>query len=173
MFSRSNLTLFFALILSLGAVSEAQEPQKPSAAPDDSARPRLGRMRMHGRGTQLGRGRLGLFGLQGELALTETQLQQLRAIHQRQFEGAKAQREELFQLGEKRTAGTFTAADAERAKALHQELRESQKGVENEVENILTPEQRTKIEELRKERKARHEERMRRREGFRETRPQL
>jgi len=101
-----------------------------------------------------------------ELNLNDEQRQQVRAAMQRQLESTKSQREELFKLREKRMAGTLTSEDEARAMALHQELRDSMKGVEGEIEGILTPEQRTRLEEIRKERRARHEERLKNRRSF-------
>lgn len=92
------------------------------------------------------------------LDLTEEQRQQHRAIMQRHLEGVKSQREELFKLREKRIAGTLTADDEARARALRQEMQSTMQGVRNEMENILTPEQRTKLEEFKANRRGRHSE---------------
>jgi len=113
-----------------------------------------------------------MFGLAGELNLTEEQRQQQRAIIQRHLEGTTAQREELSKLRQKRIAGTFTAEDEARAKALHQELRDSMKEIRDELNSILTPEQRTKLERIETERKARHEEMRKRRRENLEKNPQ-
>jgi Spy/CpxP family protein refolding chaperone len=92
--------------------------------------------------------------------LTDAQREQIRSITQRRLESTKAQREELFKLREKRIAGTFSAEDGARAKALHQEIRTAMDGIRNETEGVLTSEQKARIEELQKERKARHEQQM-------------
>src|SRR5438445_11867900 len=94
-----------------------------------------------------------MFGLAGELNLTEEQRQQKRAIVQRHLEGTSAQREELSKLRQKRIAGMFTAEDEARAQALRQELHDSLKGIRNEVNGILTPEQRSKLLQIETKRK--------------------
>ena len=99
-----------------------------------------------------------------ELNLTEEQRQQSRAIMQRRLESTKVQREELFKLREKRIAGTFTADDEARARALHQEIRTAMQGVGTEMDGLLTAEQKAKLEGLKKERKERMEQRMKERQ---------
>ena len=115
---------------------------------------REGRERREGREGHRGMGRL-----MGELNLTEEQRQQSRAIMQRRLEGTKLQREELFKLREKRIAGTFTADDEARARALHQEMRTAMEGARSEMDGLLTPDQKAKLEGLKKERKERMEQR--------------
>jgi periplasmic protein CpxP/Spy len=171
MFSQSRLILALAIILSAAASGLAQQPQTPPAG--DSAAPqnemhRRGQFRKrmrHGKGARLPR-------LEGELALTEAQQQQLRAIHQRQVESIKAPREELMQLAEKRRSGTFSDADAAKAKELRDQLRLARQAAANEVSGILTAEQRERIQQLREERKAKRGERMRRRGERPEVQPQ-
>jgi Spy/CpxP family protein refolding chaperone len=107
-----------------------------------------------------------------ELNLSEEQRQQQRAIVQRHLESIKVQREELIKLGEKRQEGNLTAEDGARAKALRQEIHNSMQAAHNEIESILTPEQRTKLEQLKTERKARHDEMLKRRQERRENTPQ-
>jgi Spy/CpxP family protein refolding chaperone len=105
-----------------------------------------------------------------ELNLTKEQQQQQRAILQRQLSNTKAQREELFNLREKRIAGTLTAEDEARAKALREEIRNSMMSMRSEIENILTAEQRLKLEQLKTEHKGRREQMRERRREFRERR---
>jgi Spy/CpxP family protein refolding chaperone len=93
-----------------------------------------------------------------ELNLTEEQRQQQRAILQKHLSDTKAQREELFKLREKRIAGTFTADDESRVRALRKEIRSSREGIRTEMTGILTDEQRAKLEQLKNERKASREE---------------
>jgi len=107
-----------------------------------------------------------------ELNLTDEQRQQQQAIVQRHLAIVKAQREELFNLREKRAQGNFTAEDGARAKALRQEIHDSMQSVHTEIESILTPEQRTKLEQFKTERKARHDEVLKRRQERRENTPQ-
>jgi Spy/CpxP family protein refolding chaperone len=102
--------------------------------------------------------------LMRELDLSEQQRQQGRAIMQRRLESVKGQREELFKLREKRIAGTFTADDEVRAKALRQEMRTAMEGARTEMDGVLTAEQKAKLEGLEKERKERIEQRMKERQ---------
>jgi Spy/CpxP family protein refolding chaperone len=99
--------------------------------------------------------------LNGTLGLTEAQRQQQQAIVQRQFVATKAQREELFQLREKRLAGNLSPEDQARARTLHQEIRNAMTGVRGEMIGILTPEQRSQLETQRKQR---NQERLNRRQ---------
>lgn len=153
------------VVLALAGVAYAQEPQTP---PQDSMRPgkespregrRHGRLRRHDRFNRL-----------RELNLTEEQRQQQRAILQRHLGSTKVQREELLKLREKRIAGTFTAEDEARAKALRQEIHSSMQGIRTEMESILTAEQRTRLEQFKLERKERREEMRERRRELRERR---
>lgn len=167
---RKNFVAVVGIIIAcgMGAVAVGQEPQPPSqTAPVQDGtlrRERLERMqeRRHQgmerrREASEGRERMGR--LIQELNLSEQQIQQRRAIMERRLESTKVQREELFRLGEKRRAGTLTADDEARAKAIHEELRNSMEGVRGEMEAVLTAEQRAKLEELHKERKQRREQR--------------
>jgi len=114
-------------------------------------------MRGHDR-EGFGRGEQGYL-LQG-LNLSEAQREQIHAITQRRLESTKAQREELFKLRDKRVAGTVSADDEARARALRQEIRAAMEGIRIETAGVLTAEQKARLEELQKERKAKHEERM-------------
>jgi periplasmic protein CpxP/Spy len=171
MFSRKSLFGVLGIILAFGMVVLAQQPlpQTPATAPDgtfrrdETQRPKRHGDRM-GRHRGMGRRGGGLAHLLRELNLTDEQRQQSRAIMQRRLESTKSQREELFQLREKRIAGTLTAEDGARAKALHQELSASMEGVRTEMEGVLTAEQKARLEELKKERKERFEQRMKERE---------
>ena len=169
MFLRRSLLLSLALSLSLVATVSAQQPQNPPS-PDQNRPDKMEGMHGRGHGSRGERRRAhrpGFFGLEGELALTDAQKQQLRAIHERNFEGTKSLREELFNLREKRREGTFSDADAERARTLHEQMRASMKAIEAEAEAVLTPAQKAKVEELKQERKQRRAERM----GRHESRP--
>jgi Spy/CpxP family protein refolding chaperone len=154
------------MILAVGMVAFAQQPQgQTTQTPDGTFRQdRMERKERHrermGRHEGMDGHRRGGHFLR-ELNLTEEQRQQSRAIMQRRLESTKSQREELFKLREKRIAGTFTAEDEARAKALHQEIRSSMEGVRAEMEGILTAEQKAKLEQLKQERKAKHEQKER------------
>ena len=170
MFSRKSIIAVLGMILTLGIVAVAQQaqPQSPTA-PDARAKARSERFARRGEhgNRREGMGHRGGIGrLIRELNLTDEQRQQARAIMQRRPEGTKGQREELFRLREKRIAGTFTAEDEARAKALHQQMRESMGGTRAEMEGLLTTEQKAKLEQLRQDRKAKVEERMTRRQEF-------
>lgn len=158
--------------MAFGMVVFAQQPSaQTETAPDGTFR-RDGKQRLERHRDRLG-GHKGM-GQRGggvghllrELNLTDEQRQQSRAIMQRRLESTKPLREELFQLREKRIAGTFTAEDGARAKALHQELRSSMEGVRTEMEGVLTAEQKARLEELKKERKEKMEQRIKEREEF-------
>jgi Spy/CpxP family protein refolding chaperone len=179
MFVRKGLLGIMGMILACGMVAFAQQPQPPAPtqAPDGTFhRDRTERKERH-------RGRMGErdgFGQRGpgighfirDLNLSDAQQAQVRAITQRRLEGTRSQREELFKLREKRTAGTFTPEDEARAKALHQEIRASMEGIQTEVDSILTAEQKARLEELQKERKAKMELRMKERHERLNTNPQ-
>jgi Spy/CpxP family protein refolding chaperone len=173
---RKNLLGISGIILTFGMVAFAQQPQTPTTSDGTLKRERLERrervrerldgMRRHGGREGFGRRGPGLGHLRG-IELSEGQRQQSRAIMQRRLEATKAQREELFKLREKRIAGTFSADDEARAKALHQEIRVSMEGARTEMQSILTSEQKARIEQLQNERKAKHEQRMKERQELR------
>lgn len=170
---RKGLLGVIGVILVGGLGVFAQEPQTQTPSSQDgtlqrdrSERLERRRQRLAGReeirkGMRHGRG---VGRMLGDLNLTDEQRQQGRAIMQRRLEGLKPQREELFRLREKRIAGTLTAEDETRAKALHQEMRTSMAGARTEMDGLLTAEQRAKLEGLRKERKERMEQRRKERQ---------
>ena len=173
MFSRTKLfsaSLALGILATAGATGLAQQPQNPSQgqAPGANGQQRpFGRG--EGRGFRHGPGPGGAFGhgVLRELNLTDDQKQQAQNIIQQGFESTKAQREELRELGEKRSQGTLSAADEARARTLHEQMRASMKDTEAKIAAILTAEQKAKIEELMKERKANREKfGGRRRGGF-------
>lgn len=173
MFLRKGLLAVVEIVLACGmgaAAAMAQEPQSQTAPGQDETlrTERIERMqerreRREQRQGTAGHREMGRHGGMGrlmrELNLTEQQLQQRRAIMERRLESTKVQREELFRLGEKRRAGTFTADDEARAKALHQELRSSMESVRSEMDAVLTAEQKAKLEQLENERKQEREQR--------------
>jgi protein CpxP len=159
---RKSLPLVAALILALSAIAHPQESQ---TKPQEGMRPGREGHREGKRHERMG-GPESL-GFMRELNLTEEQRSQQRAIVQRHLDSTKGQREELFNLREKRIAGTFTDEDIARVKALRQEMHNSMEGIRTEMDGVLTTEQRARLEQLKAERKARHEEM---RERFRERR---
>jgi len=171
MLLRKLLLAVTSLVLVASSLAVARQTQTPApTAPDSVQRPnRPGRFGMHG-GRGMRRERMGA-GLR-ELNLTDEQKEQTRAIVQRQLTSTKAQREELFQLREKRLAGTFTADDETRAKALHQELAQMRRSIHDEISGVLTPEQRTQLEQMREARKTRREQMIKRRQEFQNRKPE-
>lgn len=165
--------LLISLTLALGAVAYGQQPQNPTqdnGQRGEGMRHREGRSQdSMGRG---GRHGFGKFPGLRELNLTDEQRQQQRLIVERHLESVKIQREELFKLRDKREQGNFTDEDKARAQALRQEIHSSMQGAQTEIESILTPEQRTKLEQIKTERKARHNERLKRRPERGENTPQ-
>jgi len=165
--------LLISLTLAFGAIAYGQQPQtsaQEGGIRTEEMRHREGRN--HERMGRAGRYGSGKFhGLRG-LNLTDEQRQQQHAIVQRHLESIKAQREELFRLGEKRAQGNLTAEDGARAKALRQEIHNSAQTAHTEIEGILTPEQRMKLEQFRTERKARHDEMLKRHGERRENTPE-
>ena len=175
MYLRQSLPGISGMILALGIGILAQEPQSQAPSTQDEGRQRDRIERMERRrerlGNREGRGlgerrdrHRGNGLLLRQLNLTEEQRQQSRAIMQRRLESTKLHREELFKLREKRLAGTFTAEDEARARALQQEMRSAMEGARGEMESVLSAEQKTKLEELKKERKERMEQRMKERQ---------
>ena len=98
-----------------------------------------------------------------ELNLTAEQQQQQRAILQRRLAATKPQREQLFQLREKRFVGSFNDEDRLKARALRDEIRGSMSGLRVETLSTLTADQRSKLETLRQERRRRRQELLRQR----------
>ncbi|MDQ2937674.1 MAG: Spy/CpxP family protein refolding chaperone [Acidobacteriota bacterium] len=183
MFLRKSLLGISAIIFVSGMVAFAQQPQTP-ASPDgtlrrdrierrERSRERMGRREGLGGDDQMGR--RGPGGGKGhllrELNLSDQQRQQSRAIMQRRLESTKAQREELFRLREKRTAGTFAPEDEARARALHQEIRSAMEAGRSEMAGILTAEQKMRFEELKKEHKTKVEQRMKQRQESLKSNP--
>jgi Spy/CpxP family protein refolding chaperone len=175
---RKNLLGISGIILTFSMVAFGQEPQTPKTTPDgtlkrerqergERRRERFDGMRRHRGPEEAGRRGPGLGNIMRGIELTEAQREQIRAITQRRLESTKTQREELFRLSEKRNAGTCSADDEARAKALHQEIRAAMEGIRTETEGVLTAEQKSKIEELQKERMAMREQRMKERQELR------
>ncbi|HKP45276.1 MAG TPA: Spy/CpxP family protein refolding chaperone, partial [Pyrinomonadaceae bacterium] len=140
MFSIKKLLPVFAIISLAVVGTVAQQPATPApSTPDRMMRERSERLGQRGEGT---RGRMrhrgGMGRLARELNLTDAQKQQSRDIMRRRLESTKSQREELFSLREKRIAGTFTAEDETRAKALRQEIRSAMEGTREEMAALLT-----------------------------------
>lgn len=165
---KSVVFMAFGLLLFASTPLLAFEPQTAIPQQTDSVERRrdqrgIGRNRIKHK-------RLG-FGFR-ELNLSAEQRQQTQAILQRHLESIRGQREELFQLREKRTTGTLTPDDQARAKILHQQLHDAREGTRGELNNLLTAEQRAQLEQFESQRKARREERFKRRQELRDRIPQ-
>lgn len=170
MVSRKTLITVLGIILAFGTVAIAQQTQTQSPDTGSQLKRRSERLAQRGERKRRrdGMGHRGGVGqLIRELNLSDEQRQQSRAIMRRRLESTRTQREELFKLREKRIAGTFTADDEVRAKALRQEMRASMEGVRAEMEGVLTAEQKTKLEQLKQERKAKMEQRKKERQELR------
>jgi Spy/CpxP family protein refolding chaperone len=148
----------FGLLLAVSTPLLAQETKTTTSQQSDTLRRREPREKRNWRKHK----RIGV--AFRELNLSEEQKQQTQVILQRHVDSIRSQREELSQLGEKRRSGTLTPEDQARAQLLHQQLREARDGVQAELKNLLTVEQRNQLEQIENERKARREERLRRRE---------
>lgn len=165
---RRILPVITGLTVAFGAIAYGQQPQIP--AQDDGRRHR--ESRSHDRPGREHRQGFGNFHGMRELNLTDEQRQQQRAILERHLDSVKSQREELIRLREKRLQGSLTADDKARAQALRQEIHNSRLGAHTEIESILTPEQRATLQQFNNERKARHDEMLKRRQERREKNPQ-
>jgi hypothetical protein len=156
------------LLFTFGTVATAQETQPPKPTEQNQSvrrqRPQRGFL---GRQLREKRQRLAV----GQaLNLTDEQKKLGQSIRQKYIASMKTQREQLFQLREKRLAGTFTDEDQQRATALRQEMRTAMQGMHAESLGVLTQEQRTQLDSLREQRKQRREEMRQRREERRQTR---
>ena len=148
--------LSLALFAAIGMLGFAQQPQNQGQNQSPNAGgPQHPFGHGQGRGFGHGPGPGGAFGpgVMRELNLTDDQKQQIRTIVQANFESAKAQREELRQLMQKRFQGTLTADDEARAKTLHEQMQASMQDTQSKIAAVLTPEQKAKLEELMKQRK--------------------
>ncbi len=154
--------LFVLTLLVFASTAWAQNPQGQTPEPNGSQRP-FGRG--EGRGFRHGHGVFGP-GVLRELNLTDDQKQQVRSLIEQSIESTKAQREELRQLGEKRSQGTLSTDDEARAKTLHEQMRASMKDTETKISAILTAEQRARLKEVMKERQANPERFGKHRGGF-------
>ncbi|HEX6732192.1 MAG TPA: hypothetical protein VF074_19395 [Pyrinomonadaceae bacterium] len=164
MIRRKTILATLAVLFLATVTVFAQEPQ-----PNDSQTgPRAGRMRGIRGERRLKKQRLHL---RQKLQLSEEHKQQRKAIFRRGMLATKAQREQLFQLREKRLTGALTAEDRNRAKQLRMELRQAMAEARKESLNLLTSEQKTRLTTLQQERKLRREEKLKQRLELRKNRP--
>lgn len=130
-------------LLLVGVAAVAQQPSATAPQPQsDTLRERRKDVRRDVRLRQKKRQRLHL---SRTLQLTDDQRQLRKAILQRQLDATKAQREQLFQLREKRLAGGLTTVDRDRAKQIRLELRKAMQGARAESLNVLNAEQREQL----------------------------
>ena len=152
-------------LLVLGVAVVAQEPSTPSP-PTDRQGMREQRMRLRLRRMQQDRVRLGR-----ALQLSDEQIQLRKAIRQRHLEATKAQRDQLFQLRERRRAGSLSEQDRIMAQQLRTEMRKAMASARAENMNLLTNEQRERLKTLREQRKQVRQERHQRMMELRRNRP--
>jgi Spy/CpxP family protein refolding chaperone len=164
MIRRKSILATLAVLFLATATVLAQEPQ-----PNDSQTgPRAGIMRGLRGERRIKKQRLHL---EQELQLSEEQKQQRKANFQRSMLATKAQREQLFQLREKRLTGALTAEDRNRAQQLRMELRQAMAEARKESLKVLTSEQKTRLTTLQQERKQRRDEMRKLRLELRKNRP--
>ncbi|PWT89326.1 MAG: hypothetical protein C5B55_11575 [Blastocatellia bacterium] len=159
----------FALLVILGATATAQElqtqtPPQPNQSID------LGGMQRGIRRREM-RMRRERMAIARQLNLTDEQRRQAQAIRQRFIAATRPQREQLFQLREKRLAGTFSDQDMQLAMNVRREMRTAKLALRQEKLATLTMEQRTKLETLRQQRKELREMMIERRREFMRSRP--
>jgi protein CpxP len=162
----TGASLALGLLVTFSLPAWAQQSATTTAQDEGSQQQteRTGKKRWH-RGEHGMRGGMRMF---RELDLSDAQKQQVNAIVERYRESTKPQREEMRQLYQQKGQTATGAVDAQaqaRAEALRNELRESHKRMQDELLTILTPDQRAKWEQLKQERKTRHEEWRKRRQG--------
>jgi len=144
------------LTLTFGASAAlAQQPQNDSATQQQGAPEGREFGRRKGRGMRRGFGTLRAL---RELNLTDAQQQQVRAVVDRFVASIEPQREQLKQLREQGRDGVEPSADVqEKARALRQQIHQSEQNMRTEILALLTAEQRTRLEQIEQERKARRE----------------
>ena len=161
----ASFALGLLITFSLPAVAQQTATTTTQDEGSQQQTERAGKKRWHRGGGHGMRGGMRMF---RELDLSEAQKQQASAIIERYKESTKPQREEMRQLHQQKGQTATGAVDAQaqaRAEALRTELRESHKRMQDELLTILTPDQRAKWEQLKAERKARHEDWRKRRQG--------
>ncbi|HSE32844.1 MAG TPA: hypothetical protein VLA93_14825 [Pyrinomonadaceae bacterium] len=147
---KALLSLIGVLVFGVSAI--AQEPSTPATTNPQGRREQ--RMRLRQRRMQHDRLRLGR-----ALQLSDEQQQLRKAIRQKHLEATKVQREQLFQLRERRRAGAFGEQDRIMTQQLRAELRKARAAARTENLNMLTNEQRERLKTLREQRRQMFQER--------------
>ena len=160
---KALLSLIGLVILGVPAI--AQEPSTP-APPTNAQGRREQRVRLRQQRLRQDRMRLGQ-----ALQLSDDQLQLRKAIRQKHLEATKTQREQLFQLRERRRAGSFGEQDRVMARQLRAELRKATASARSENLNMLNNEQRERLRTLREQRRQQNQERRQRMMELRRNRP--
>jgi Spy/CpxP family protein refolding chaperone len=138
---KASLTCGLAIILTGIAQGQQTGPAQNDAATAPLPRPMK---RMKGMPGDIG-------AALGALNLTDEQKGQIRAIMERNTANTKAQRQQLRALREKQQQGALSADDQARAKTLRAELRQSYTSMRDEIMAVLTPEQRAQFEQATRE----------------------
>jgi Spy/CpxP family protein refolding chaperone len=160
-FTRVSLIIGLAALLTASALAQTATPQNGTEG--ERRRGIEGRMGKHGRrgeggGREHGMARRAL----RRLNLSEAQRGQLREIEARYGQNFKTQHQELRQLLEvRRSGGTLTPEQKQRAQQLRAEARANGDRMHAEILAMLTTEQRDQLKQMREEgeirRKARRE----------------
>jgi periplasmic protein CpxP/Spy len=160
-FTRVSLCVGLAAIFTISAFAQTATPQQ-NGTQGEGRRGHEGRM-----GRQGERGGEG--GMRGHdmarralhrLNLTDAQRGQLREIEARYGQSFKAQHQELRQLMEvRRSGGTLTPEQQQRAEQLRTEARANGERMHAEILALLTNEQRDQLKQMREEGEARRKER--------------
>lgn len=139
------LTVISVFMIGRVAMAQEQTPSTPQQEANASTET----------GARLRKMRRQRLELSRTLQLSDDQQQMRKAIRQRHFEATKVQREQLFQLREKRRVGTLTDEDRNAARQLRLDLRKSMANMRTESLNVLTSEQRERMKSLREQHKQR------------------
>jgi Spy/CpxP family protein refolding chaperone len=167
-FTRASLFIGLAAILTASAYAQTA-PTQQNGTEGEGRRGRQGRMGKMGRMGERrdgggGRGHGMARRALRRLNLTDAQRGQLRDIEARYGQSFKAQHQELRQLMEvRRSGGTLTSEQQQRAQQLRTEARANGERMHAEILALLTAEQRDQLKQMREEgqerRKARRDAR--------------
>jgi len=168
MFFKKILPTSIGIVLTLAGSVLAQQTTTPQtninrSRPDGQRRRGFKQRRLDKREMRAG--------LQ-QLNLTDDQKKQRRAIMEGHLSALKSQRDQLFEMRQRRLEGTLTNEDREKARSIRQQLRASMTDMRSQMRNTLTTEQRSQLDALQEQRKQRRLEMMKQRQEFRRSRPQ-